>query len=211
MTTKTTTCLGHSQFQACEQVSATETPIPTPSSRTLPCIALPILMLAVQLTKPRYLPEDLKNLGHPEGQALYAEHASANIKSNVCFYESIQRFEGQLPKSGNHGKVMISVKMQPRDGGDEEFDEWYRKQHLDMLSMVKGYRRSTRWKVSELREAPEGTPMYIALHEYDDVPDPEEVKLAVGTEWSKKVIGEARSFVRDQWELIEVQGEDEKL
>lgn len=80
-------------------------------------------------------------------------------------------------------------------------------QHLDMLSMCTGYRRSTRYRAID----PIGQhPSYLALHEYackaEELPV-EQTKLVVGTEWSKKVIGEAKAFDRDVWGLIEAQGD----
>jgi len=132
----------------------------------------------------------------------------------VILYDKLQTFTAQnfnAKTDGNHGRILVSVKMAVREGMDAEFDEWYRKQHLDMLSMVKGYRRTTKWKVNPVRPAAEGTPEYLALHEFEAKPPMEQMEVVVGTEWSRKVIGEARAFVRDVWELVDVQGGGEEL
>ncbi|EOD47858.1 Alpha beta hydrolase fold protein [Neofusicoccum parvum] len=130
-------------------------------------------------------------------------------------YEKIQTFEGQIPREGRAAKCIIAVAMEPADGAEAEkdFDAWYRLQHLDMLSTISGYRRSTRYKLMASPTADAaGTldemPRYLALHEYEstDVP-PEQIKLAVGTEWSKKVIGGAKAFVRDIWVLVHEGGD----
>lgn len=78
----------------------------------------------------------------------------------------LQKFEGQIPKEGTRGKALPTVMVEPSEGGEAEFDDaiqpipillrymyltdekWYRKQHLDMLSMVPGYRRSTRYEIA---------------------------------------------------------------
>jgi len=72
-----------------------------------------------------------------------------------------------------------------------------------MLAMVKGFRRSTRYKRVD-NEAPR----FVALHEYDTTDLPvEQVKLVTGTEWSKKVIGGAKAFEVDVWEFINAYGD----
>lgn len=99
--------------------------------------------------------------------------------------------------------------VEPGEGGDEEFDEWYRKQHMDMLSTVPGFRRSTRYKLVD-EAAALGHPRFIAMHEYDDSNIPQDrVKLAIGTEWSKKILGAAKSFDGQVWELINATGDVE--
>jgi len=123
-------------------------------------------------------------------------------------YEKIQTFEGygHETKTGDgRGQTIICVAMEPANGEDADFDEWYRKQHLDMLAMCRGYRRTTRYKRLDGT-----TPRYLALHEYacapSDVPG-DQIKQVVSTEWSKRIIAEARAFDRDVFELIQAQGE----
>jgi hypothetical protein len=51
---------------------------------------------------------------------------------------------------------------------------------------------------------------YYALHEFDQqVTPPEQIKQVVETAWSKKVIGSAILFQRDQWEFIAEAGATE--
>jgi len=99
--------------------------------------------------------------------------------------------------------VLRTVWVEPADNTDVEFDEWYRKQHLDMLSMVSGFRRSTRYKRVD------GTPpRYLACHEYDTANIPvEQMKIVLGTEWSKKILGGAKLFEGDLWQFITAYGE----
>jgi hypothetical protein len=99
--------------------------------------------------------------------------------------------------------------MEPAEGAEAEadFEAWYRKQHLDMLAMCEGYRRTTRYeRVDGAR------PRFLALHEWackpEDLPK-EKVKQLCETEWSRKILGEAKVFDRDVFELIEAQGKVE--
>jgi len=113
----------------------------------------------------------------------------------------VQKFDGQVEKEGPRGKALRTVLVEPMEGGDEELDEWYRKQHLDMLSMVTGFRRSTRYKLIETEAS--GKPRFLACHEYDTENYPvEQIKLVVGTEWSKKILSAAKAFEGDVWEEI---------
>jgi hypothetical protein len=76
-----------------------------------------------------------------------------------------------------------------------------------MLSMCRGYRRCTRWILAPGTENVEGSedtlPRYLACHEYDttDLPK-DQLKIVVGTEWSKNVIGNAKNFEGEIWEAI---------
>ncbi|KAF2161836.1 hypothetical protein M409DRAFT_27892 [Zasmidium cellare ATCC 36951] len=130
------------------------------------------------------------------------------INFDIRRYEKIQTYEAyqQEGRSGNErGRTIICVGMEPGDEAD--FDEWYRKQHLDMLGMCRGYRRCTRYKNMDDQQ-----PRFLALHEYDckaeDVPS-EQIKQVVATEWSKKIVGEAKIFDRNVFELIQAQGQTE--
>jgi hypothetical protein len=50
-------------------------------------------------------------------------------------YTRIQTFEGQIKKTGR-GKGLTTASVQPANGTDAEFDDFYRRQHLDMLRYV---------------------------------------------------------------------------
>jgi hypothetical protein len=130
-------------------------------------------------------------------------------------YSRIQTFEGQIAKTGR-GKALVTSAMEPANGTDADFDQWYRKQHLDMLryvwsfcgsqktdqgSMLGGYRRSTRFQKLD-----GSTPKYLAIHEFDTTSVPSEIRIVMGTEWAKKVVSAARYAGRDTWEYISETG-----
>lgn len=123
-------------------------------------------------------------------------------------YEKIQTYEGygHADETGEaRGQSLTCVAMEPAEGEDADFDAWYRKQHLDMLAMCSGYRRTTRYKRID-----GVAPRYLALHEWACAPGEmpaEQIKQVTSTEWSKKIIGEAKVFDRDVFELIQAQGD----
>jgi len=135
-----------------------------------------------------------------------------DITSFVSFdarpYEKIQTYEGygHEDESGSQrGQTLTCVFMEPAEGEEVDFEDWYRKQHLDMLAMCTGYRRTTRYKRID-----DVSPRYLALHEWACAPSElptEQVKQVASTEWSKKILGEAKVFDRDVFELIQAQGD----
>lgn len=128
------------------------------------------------------------------------------IRFHIGRHEKIQTYEAyqQEGRSGNErGQTIVCVAMEPGDEAD--FEDWYRKQHLDMLGMCRGYRRCTRYKRMDGKE-----PRYLALHEYackpEDLPS-EQIKQVTATEWSTKIVGEAKVFDRDVFVLVQAQGD----
>lgn len=94
-----------------------------------------------------YTPTDMAELASPVLQELVRESQEARIKVAVRIFEKLQDFEGHGEATGNHGKFVVIVQIEPKPGMDDAIDEWYREEHLDLLSTVRGYRRSTRWKL----------------------------------------------------------------
>lgn len=100
--------------------------------------------------------------------------AGADVQKVAVFkprmYEKVQTFETSDSPAREIGNTVIAVGMEP--GDEEDFDEWYRKQHLDMLSMCKGYRRCTRYRRLDVQKGDEsGAPRFLALHEYACTPE----------------------------------------
>lgn len=147
--------------------------------------------------------EDTRKSKTYDGDDIY-DHVNFELRP----YEKIQTFEGYGHDSrtgDERGQTIICVAMEPAEGEEADFDEWYRKQHLDMLSMCRGYRRTTRYKRLD-----GVTPRFLALHEYACAPSEvptNQIKQVTSTEWSKKIISEAKAFDRDVFELIQAQGD----
>jgi hypothetical protein len=64
-------------------------------------------------------------------------------------------------------------------------------------SLLDGYRRSTRYQKLDASK-----PKYLTMHEFDTTTMPANMKMVLGTEWSKKVIRGAESFSTDLWSYI---------
>lgn len=137
------------------------------------------------------------------------------LAADLIPYEKIQTFEGygHAEKTGlERGQTLVCVAMEPGPSEEQErdFEEWYRKQHLDMLSMCKGYRRTTRYKRLDGEK-----PRYLALHEYDCAPDElpsDQIAQVSATEWTQKILNEAETYDRDVFQLFRAIGHaEEKL
>lgn len=165
-----------------------------------------------------YPQEDVANISSPATAKMMEECRKSKVLGGqdhhelidygVSAWSKIQTFEGygHGDKSGHErGQTLVAVFIEPDDEAD--LDAWYRKQHLDMLAMCRGYRRSTRYRLAG--DGGSG-PRFLALHEYACAPaelPAEQIKQVRETEWSRIVIGKSKAFERDVWELIGVQGE----
>ncbi|KAF2108322.1 hypothetical protein BDV96DRAFT_652890 [Lophiotrema nucula] len=111
-------------------------------------------------------------------------------------FESLREKTGQIPPG--RPKIVVVVKIEPRaeDEDGTELEDWYRKQHLDMLSMLPNYRRSTRY-----RSADGSKPRWLAIHEQDtpDI-DPYAGQVMMNTEYWHKVFTGIKIFDATHWE-----------
>ncbi len=97
--------------------------------------------------------------------------------------------------------------MDPTDKAD--LDKWYRREHLDMLHKLPGYRRSLRYIIGPKAPLTEGEPpKYLAVHELDTLAglDSQEAKAANSTPWTVKSIKESKVFIPRRWKLVYSQG-----
>jgi len=101
----------------------------------------------------------------------------------------------------------MTVEMQPQD--EDDFDKWYREEHLDMLHKLPGYRRTARYQIGpELLWTEGKPPKYLAIHEMDhwNGLDGKEAEAANTTPWTVKHVTESKPFVLRAWEKIYSQG-----
>ncbi|PSN60033.1 hypothetical protein BS50DRAFT_681867 [Corynespora cassiicola Philippines] len=110
------------------------------------------------------------------------------------FYEETQLFEPHGPPA-QPAKFLISASLDPAQGGEAEFDNWYRTEHLDILSRVPGFVRSRRYEVvqasvlDQFERKSADAPKYLALHEFSGELPWSELRASGETEWAKKVLG----------------------
>jgi hypothetical protein len=101
------------------------------------------------------------------------------------------------------GKGLTTALIEPGVGLEKDFDKWYREEHLSMLSKLSGYRRTTRYHKDD-------APHELALHEYDQASVPWGIGAVLGTPWSRKQLGSAKSTQFDTWEYIMEYGPKEE-
>ncbi|TID13069.1 hypothetical protein E2P81_ATG09802 [Venturia nashicola] len=118
------------------------------------------------------------------------------IEMDTRIYTRTQTFEGQTVLPGR-GKTLVTASMGVQNGTEGEMDDWYRRQHLDMLSMIEGYHRSTRYAKMD-----GSNPKFLAMHELDSYTKGPGMGLVLGTEWAKKVLSTVTASQNDVWEYI---------
>ena len=97
--------------------------------------------------------------------------------------------------------------MDPVD--EEDFEKWYREEHLDMLHKLPGYRRSSRYRSGPKTHLTEGDPpKYLAIHEMDELRgfDGKEAEAANSTPWTTKHIKDSKTFIARAWQMVYSQG-----
>ncbi|CAK7245890.1 MAG: hypothetical protein STHCBS139747_007495 [Sporothrix thermara] len=130
-------------------------------------------------------------------------------------------------KGPGHTKTLISAQYELKDGYPfEDFDNWYRKEHLDQLAEAPGYVRTTRFQLVFSRsnaqsralkglpvtsnEPQPHPPTYLALHEFDtDDIDLPSLKALTNTEWTKKVHDNAEIVLHPVYKLAKTHGKGE--
>ena len=80
---------------------------------------------------------------------------------------------------------------------DSDLDEWYRGEHVQLISRCSGYRRTKRYKLatcsvlSAFERSFPLAPKWLVLHEFDGPDMPwKELAATDETAWAKKVIPE---------------------
>ncbi|KAJ9622121.1 uncharacterized protein PV06_05805 [Exophiala oligosperma] len=123
-------------------------------------------------------------------------------------YKLIQEYDPN--KIGDSAPpYLLTVEMEPTAENEEDFDQWYRKEHLELLSKLPGYRRSLRYIVGPRTPVTQGDPpRYLAIHEVDNVHafDGKEAEAANVTPWTVKHIAEAKVFIPRMWRKITEEG-----
>ncbi|KIW00917.1 uncharacterized protein PV09_07660 [Verruconis gallopava] len=122
-------------------------------------------------------------------------------------WELIQDYDpdsvGEVPP-----KFIVTVECEPSD--EDDYNAWYEQEHLDILHKIPGYRRSQRYRLGPrvdgvTRGQP---PNYVAIHETDDIQQffqgPE--FDAAWSEWTKRVVSNAKVFVVRAWETLHPEG-----
>ncbi|ROT38962.1 hypothetical protein SODALDRAFT_294125 [Sodiomyces alkalinus F11] len=154
----------------------------------------------------------------PGGAAIYDV---ANF--DVRVYNLIQVFD-PTKKGKGHTKTIISAQIEPGpEVSDEEFDRWYREEHLEELCKGKGFLRTTRYKLAYARsnaqsrvlkglatssEPPPQPPTWLAIHEFDteDV-SVENLMDIADSPWTRKVLSGCKAIEAPIFKIVKAFGE----
>lgn len=124
-----------------------------------------------------------------------------NARFDTRFYAEIQSFSNPGTTPGA-AKFLISAALEPSSHADSDFDQWYRDEHLLVLSRAPGFVRSRRYELvngttlNEFERSEPKVPKYLALHEFaGDLLPWKELAESAETEWAKKVM---ETLVRDE-------------
>ena len=92
----------------------------------------------------------------------------------------------------------LVVCMSPAPGGESDFVEWYRQEHIRMLLEVPGWRR-----VRLFRQLEGSGPAFMAVHELENtqVFDHPAYEAAISTPWRQRIRASVSRYERDLFEL----------
>lgn len=125
------------------------------------------------------------------------------VDFDTRFYQRVQVLESRGESGVDSdtakrciGKVVKSTAIQPAQGTEEEFDQWYRDEHLEQVSQMPGWRKSTRYELifkvqSKDDEIKEEAPKYLALHEFEEGTDVKRMPREEWTKWTTKMVESA--------------------
>ncbi|KAK3627945.1 hypothetical protein LTR56_018935 [Elasticomyces elasticus] len=115
------------------------------------------------------------------------------------YYKFVQHYEAENAKSGQPDFV-IAAAFTPTD--DEDYENWYRQEHLKEISGITGWRKTQRYALTFARQNRKSAaekeldepPKFLTLHYFDGESLPEqELAGASGSEWTKKQLGSMKA------------------
>jgi len=116
-----------------------------------------------------------------------------NAEFDTRSYELAQTDEAKGKENLGPAPFLLSAAL--KHTSDSAMDEWYREEHVRLVSQTKGYRRTRRYKLASRsvlsafeRSFPEA-PVWLAIHEFDGSCVPwDQLALTDETEWAKKIL-----------------------
>ena len=130
------------------------------------------------------------------------------IDFDTRFYQRVQVFEkpGRQMSAGI-GRVIKSTAIQPGSGMDDQFNRWYAEEHLEQVSQMPGWGRSTRFELIfkvQSKDDPkqESAPKYLAIHEFEEGTKVQRMRKEDWTEMTKKIVDSAVSVDEGTFEYL---------
>jgi hypothetical protein len=128
--------------------------------------------------------------------------------SEVRTYELVQRFECRRSTAKVRGSCLVAVLLHPAEDQEKDADDWYRNEHLDLLSAAPVFLRSTRYRLRKglIKGAEDAGPTMLAIHECVSAQALLDYAIENGnivpeTPWSKQVFDAAISVQRTVWDI----------
>lgn len=112
-------------------------------------------------------------------------------------------------KGGSPGPYAIYAAIEPGIGADSDLDNWYRQEHLGLVSEVAGFIRTRRYKLREhfIFDLSDGqhnenmVPSFLAIHEFQNA-DYVGGALTPSTEWSARIWKSVRHVDLSVYKLL---------
>ncbi|KAH8598240.1 hypothetical protein B0O99DRAFT_616233 [Bisporella sp. PMI_857] len=133
------------------------------------------------------------------------------VDIDVRYYGLIQKYDPNGPTKEGKVKTVMTAGLTPNDNiSDQEFDDWYRTEHLPALATVPSYLRTTRYKLLYYRTntqsrtlkglparaadlAVKEPPKFFAIHEFDiDDIKMDTLNKAGRSEWTNRILANLR-------------------
>ena len=117
------------------------------------------------------------------------------------------------------GKVIKCTTIQPASGMEKEFDRWYRKEHLEQVSRMEGWRKSTRYEAvfwgppsqdeggQKENRPSRGPPQVLAIHEFEEGTVVRRMKEHEWTEWTRRMVNCAVEIEEGVFEFVSLIGD----
>jgi len=119
-------------------------------------------------------------------------------------------FDTASAPSKEAAPFLLTVGMTPAEGKEADFQDWYAKEHIDMMKKIPGCIRIHRYQVIDSLKTgagkdpvQNGSPKFVAVYEFDNnnYPKTPEFEAGTGTAWSKSVMGSAVALDIRLWKL----------
>jgi hypothetical protein len=137
------------------------------------------------------------------------------IDFDTRFYQRVQVLEKPREEKRGLGKVIKCTAIQPGLGMEDEFNRWYREEHLEQVSHMPGWRKSTRFdlifKVQSHDDSNrEEAPKYLAIHEFEEGTEVNRISKEEWTEWTKRMVKAAVKIDEGTFDYLWVMGDEDE-
>ncbi|KIW86631.1 uncharacterized protein Z519_12756 [Cladophialophora bantiana CBS 173.52] len=196
LATKTPKAVGQTTLHG---VKVTHTDIEPPTEKTF--------LAMCQIEDPTLArSQHLQNVGQA-GEVLSGKSPTSCGVWDSRVYKLIQDFD---PRGLGHtpAPFILNVQMEPPD--DDDYNNFYRDEHLYMLSRVPGYRRSQRYQLESSDDVDlSAVPRFMAVHEFEtlDALDGPELREADASPNTHRIIGSAKAVSVRGFKLVKTFGD----